>query len=87
VTDHLRPGYLRKNGIPYSENTELTEYFTRMSAAGNDYLTVLSVVHDPVYMNGNFVTSSHFKREPDAANWAPSPCYTAPPMAAQEDAQ
>jgi len=45
------------------------------------------VVHDPVYLNGNFVTSSHFKREPDAANWAPSPCYTAPPMAAQEDAQ
>lgn len=84
VTDHLRPGYLRKNGIPYSENTQLTEYFTRMSAAGNDYLTVLSVVHDPMYLNGDFVTSSHFKREADDANWAPSPCYTAPPRSAME---
>lgn len=84
VTDHLRPGYLRKNGIPYSENTLLTEYFTRMSAAGNDYLTVLSVVHDPAYLTGDFVTSSHFKREADAANWSPADCYTAPPMSEME---
>jgi len=82
VTTHLRAGYLRKNGLPYSENAELTEYFSVVSAFGNDYLTVLSIVHDPAYLNGDYVTSSHFKREPDDSNWNPSPCRTAPPLAA-----
>ncbi len=27
VTTNLRPGYLRKNGVPYSENAVLTEYW------------------------------------------------------------
>jgi len=81
VTTHLRAGYLRKNGVPYSENALLTEYFSRFSAVGNDYLTVLTVVHDPAYLAGDFITSSQFKREPDAAKWNPTPCSTAPPRA------
>lgn len=84
VTTNLRAGYLRKNGLPYSENAELTEYFSRVSGFGDDYLTVLSIVHDPTYLNQDFVTSSHFKREPDDRNWRPSPCRTAPPLAAEE---
>jgi|KBSMisStandDraft_5_1062788.scaffolds.fasta_scaffold228181_2 hypothetical protein len=81
VTTNLRAGYLRKNGVPYSENALLTEYFSRLSADGNDYLTVLTVVHDPAYLMGDFITSSQFKREPDAAKWNPTPCGTAPPRA------
>jgi hypothetical protein len=81
VTTNLRAGYLRKNGLPYSENTELTEYFSRISGFGSDYLTVLSIVHDPMYLNQDFVTSSHFKREPDGSNFDPTPCRTAPPLA------
>jgi hypothetical protein len=81
VTTQLRGGYLRKNGVPYSENALLTEYFSRFSAVGNDYLTVLTVVHDPAYLAGDFITSSQFKREPDAAKWNPTPCSTAPPRA------
>ena len=81
VTTNLRSGYLRKNGLPYSENATLTEYFSRVSAFGNDYLTVLTVVHDPAYLNSDFVTSSHFKREPDGSKWNPTPCRTAPPLA------
>jgi hypothetical protein len=79
LTRSLRAGYLRKNGIPYSENTELTEYFSRVSALGNDYLTVLTIVHDPAYLTDDFITSSQFKREPDASKRNPSPCRTAPP--------
>jgi hypothetical protein len=78
-TSHLRPGYLRKNGVPYSEQTQLTEYFSTVSAGGVDYLTVMSVVNDPVYLNGDFVTSSQFKKEADDSNWNPTPCATAPP--------
>ena len=82
VTTELRAGYLRKNGLPYSEDAVLTEYFSRVSAFGNDYLTVLSIVHDPKYLGSDFVTSSQFKREPDDARWSPSPCRTEPPLAA-----
>jgi len=81
VTTNLRAGYLRKNGLPYSENAELTEYFSRVSAFGNDYLTVLSIVHDPTYLATDFITSSQFKREPDASSFVPSPCRTAAPLA------
>jgi len=27
VTSSLRPGYLRNNGVPYSANTKMTEYY------------------------------------------------------------
>lgn len=81
VTTQLRAGYLRKNGLPYSENAELTEYFSRVTGFGSDYLTVLSIVHDPMYLSQDFVTSSHFKREADDSNWNPAPCRTAAPLA------
>ena len=87
ITTNLRAGYLRKNGLPYSENAVLTEYFSRVSGFGNDYLTVLTIVHDPMYLNEDFVTSSHFKREQDDAGWNPTPCQTPPPLAAQESGQ
>jgi hypothetical protein len=74
----MRAGYLRKNGIPYSEDARLTEYVSRISTLGNDYLTVLTIVHDPTYLTTDFITSSQFKREPDASKWSPSPCATAP---------
>ncbi len=84
VTTNLRAGYLRKNGLPYSERTRLTEYFSRVSAFGRDYLTVLSIVHDPANLSTDFITSSQFEREPDGAHWNPSPCRTAPPLAAEK---
>lgn len=85
VTTNLRPGYLRKNGLPYSEKTVLTEYYSRVSAFGNDYMAVLTVVEDPTYLSGPFVTSTHFKREPDGSKWSPSPCKTDPPRSSAGD--
>lgn len=89
VTDNLLPGYLRKNGVPYSAQTELTEYFSTIATSDNEYLTLLSIVRDPVYLTGDFVTSSQFRKEADDANWNPSPCHTAPPAppAAPEGAE
>jgi hypothetical protein len=74
VTKRLRAGYLRKNGVPYSEATVVTEYFDRFSAYGTDWLTVLTAVDDPKYLSQQYLTSTHFKREPDASKWSPSPC-------------
>ena len=74
VTTHMRPGYLRKNGVPYSGNAVLTEYYDRFDYKDDSYLLVTSVVDDPQYLTTAFVTSSQFKREPDASKWDPSPC-------------
>lgn len=39
VTTRMRPGYLRKNGVPYSGNAVVTEYFSRVAdAKGAPYL-------------------------------------------------
>jgi len=75
VTTNMRAGYLRKNGVPYSEKAVLTEYFVRTTAPNGDtWLVVTSIVDDPMYLNEPFVTSTHFKKEPDNSKFAPTPC-------------
>lgn len=75
VTADLKPGYLRKNGIPYSGNTELTEYYDRTNEPnGDSWLIITTIVHDPANLNQDFVTSTHFKMEPDGSKWAPTAC-------------
>lgn len=74
VTTHLRPGYLRKNGVPYSEMTTVTEYFTPFSGPGGDYFNVTVVVEDPRYLNDVYVRSTQFRREKELAKWNPQPC-------------
>jgi hypothetical protein len=74
VTTNLRPGYLRVNGVPYSENTTVTEYFDRLTAYGTDWLTVLTVVEDGKFLDQPFITSTHFKREADDSKWSPAAC-------------
>jgi len=75
ITTHLRPGYLRKNGVPYSANTKLTEYYSRTHEPnGDSWLIVTTVVEDPMYLNQAFITSTHFKKQTDATGWNPTPC-------------
>jgi hypothetical protein len=75
VTTHMRPGYLRKNGVPYSENAVLTEYFTRVKEPdGDEWLVVTTIVEDSRYLEQPFITSTHFKREPNGAKWSPTAC-------------
>ena len=75
VTTKMRAGYLRKNGVPYSDKASLTEYFTRQTAPnGDDWLVVTSIVEDSTYLNEPFVTSTHFKKEPDNSKFTPTPC-------------
>ena len=74
VTTNLRAGYLRRNGVPYSNEAVVTEYFDRLTAYDSDWLVVLTVVDDSRYLNQPFLTSTHFRREPDGSKWAPAPC-------------
>jgi hypothetical protein len=76
VTTKMRPGYLQKNGVPYSANAVLSEYFNRtLEPNGDSYLVLTSIVEDPQYLTGRFVRSTHYKRLPDNnAAWEPEPC-------------
>jgi hypothetical protein len=75
VTTNLSGGWLRRNGVPYSENAVVTEYFDRFPVPnGGEWFVVTTVVDDPAYLLRSFVTSSHFRREPDDSKWSPRPC-------------
>ncbi len=84
VTTGLRAGYLRSNGVPYSEETTLTEYFdTFTHTNGQEWLVVTSVVDDPRYLIQPYITTIHFKREADGSRWRPTPCEIVPPTRAE----
>jgi len=75
VTSNLRAGYLRKNGVPYSEQTTVTEHFDIAPLPdGGQLLLVTMTVEDPQYLNAPYVVSPHFKKEPDGSKWNPTPC-------------
>jgi hypothetical protein len=75
VTSSLRPGYVRKNGAPYSEKAIVTEYWDLNELPNGDrWLTVITKVEDPQYFTRAYTTSSDFKKLPDAAGWSPTPC-------------
>ena len=74
-TTHLKGGYLRKNGVPYSENAGLTEYYDLVKERNGDVLMVVtSVVTDPLYLRETFVISTHFKKQAGEAGWNPQAC-------------
>ncbi len=75
VTTQMKAGYLRKNGVPYSEKATLEEYFdTFTEPDGNSWLVVSSIVTDPQYLTGPYAWTVHFKKIPDREGWDPTPC-------------
>jgi hypothetical protein len=75
ATSHLKAGYLRKNGVPYSENTALTEYYDVLKESNGDVLMVVTIVTtDPMYLREPFIITSHFKKQAGCAGWNPSAC-------------
>jgi hypothetical protein len=75
ATTRLLAGYLRRNGVPYSANTALTEYFDQhVQPNGEIWLTITTIVSDPTNLTREFITSTDFKKEPDGSKWSPAPC-------------
>jgi hypothetical protein len=75
TTTNLKAGFLRKNGVPYSENTSLTEYYELITEpSGSPLLVVTIVTTDPTYLRQPFVITSQFKKEANDAKWKPTPC-------------
>jgi hypothetical protein len=75
VTTNLRAGYLRKNGVPYSENAVLTEHWDVYKRPnGEEWLTITTQVDDPQYLRTPRLVAPIFKKEPNGAKWDPTPC-------------
>jgi hypothetical protein len=86
VTTRVKPGYLQKNGVPYSANAVITEYFhTTKEPNGDQWLILETVVDDPTYLAvspngtpgddyGPFIRSTSFKKIPGGSGWNPTPC-------------
>jgi hypothetical protein len=75
TTTRMRAGYLRKNGVPYSESATLVEHFDRFTEPnGDDWIVVDSIVTDPKYLTQPYLASSAFRKIPDRSGWDPTPC-------------
>jgi len=75
TTTNLSEGWLRKNGVPYSDQTTLVEHWDRVAFPNGDvWLTVSQYVSDPKYLTGDYTTSQHFKREPEGTKFKPVAC-------------
>jgi hypothetical protein len=75
LTTQMRPGYLRKNGVPYSDRAVFTEYWDLQTEVnGDQYLVDTNIVDDPVYLQTPWITALHFKKEKDGSKWDPTPC-------------
>lgn len=69
TTDHLKEGWIRRNGIPRSEKAVITEHIIRH----DNYLTVAVIINDPVYLTEPFIRTTDFAMDPDQ-QIAPYPC-------------
>ena len=69
TTTHLKMGWIRRNGVPRSDKAVLTEHFVRHG----EYLTLISVINDPVYLTEPFVRTTNWALDPHQ-QIAPYPC-------------
>jgi hypothetical protein len=76
VTTNMLPGWVRRNGVAYTQNAVVTEHFTRFTHPdAGDWFVVTTAIDDPqTFAQNPFITSSNFKKEPNDAKWSPVPC-------------
>jgi len=79
-TTNLTAGYLRPNGVPYSDNATVKEFFNMFTLPeGSTWLIVTTVVNDPEYLTTDLLMSTHFKKEAGRSGWNPRSCDIPPP--------
>ena len=54
---HLKEGYIRRNGMPRSDKATVTEHWIRHG----DFLTVVVIVNDPVYLTEPFIRTTDYQ--------------------------
>jgi len=63
TTTHLKTNYIRRNGVPRSDKATLVEHWYRHG----DYLTVVTVITDPVFLTEPLVRSDNWFLDPGQA--------------------
>jgi glyoxylase-like metal-dependent hydrolase (beta-lactamase superfamily II) len=66
---HLKEGYIRRNGVPRSNLATVTEHWVRHG----DFLTVVTIVNDPVYLTEPFIRTTDYELDVHQ-NVPPYPC-------------
>jgi glyoxylase-like metal-dependent hydrolase (beta-lactamase superfamily II) len=65
-TTHIKQGWVRRNGLPGSDQTTMTDFFLRFG----DRLTNVTVANDPVFLSEPEVRSNDYLRQPvDHGAW------------------
>src|SRR4051812_29869272 len=59
-TTHLKQGWVRRNGLPMSDQAKMTEYLIRRG----EMMTHIFILVDPVYLTEPLVKSEEFVRAP-----------------------
>ncbi len=72
ITTHLKEGYVRRNGVPRSDRATLMEHWIRHG----DFLTLVSIIYDPVYLTEPFIRTTNWVLAPQQAI-DPYPCEVA----------
>jgi cyclase len=62
TTTHLKDGYLKRSGPQTSDMYTMTEYITRH----DNFMTVVMIVDDPIYLSEPFVQSTTYQFDPNA---------------------
>jgi len=60
TTTHLKPNYIRRNGVPRSEHVRFTEHWIR----NGHYLTIVTIIDDPVFLTEPLVRSTNWFLDP-----------------------
>ena len=71
-TTHVKEGYLRRNGVPTSDQTTFTMHISRHG----DTLTITAIIEDPVYLTEPHILNRSWQLDPTASNLTnvPAPC-------------
>ena len=74
-TSNLLPGYLQYNGVPFSGNLKMVEYFDVIREPGGEvWLIDDAILTDPMYLGRSHKRSTHLRKQSDSTGWDPQPC-------------
>lgn len=75
TTTHIKWGWIRRNGVPSSDQATVTTFYTR----NGNVLTITWMVHDPLYLTETYTKSADFIAAPrvSAAQFGVAPATQA----------
>jgi hypothetical protein len=69
-TDHVKYAYLRRVGIPHSDQATMAQHWMRHG----DTLTITVIVYDPVYLTEPYIRTANWQLDPEQPNTLPVHC-------------